>query len=313
MNAIAGSAARVARSIVLGLPLLAFVHMTATDTAQSEAIFKRAVAVAESDAHAPYATYDVVVSFTNGGRRIVDTWPTTEDLSHAAVLASAFTKEERDAPTAPHGINIVARRRVALAVPKSFGGDDPAAAGSIRSAPVNPERTGDPVGPVALAIDQNFGLTPPRAYVVAHDASTIAGVAGNLTTIGQTGTSVERYHVALLETDGSIAHLGLTPLRDGYHNRLRELWVDIRAGYVQEAIVQGVGDRAPFDRIRWDVDFRRQDGGSYVASEQALDPISIDGSLEHLQITFQNLALLSYSPLKYTFGIETPVRTLHDP
>ncbi len=303
---------RVARCVVLLLPLLAFVHQTNTAAAQGEALFTRVVGVAESDAHAPYATYDVVVSFTNGERNVVDTWSTREDVTHASVMADAFTAEERSAPSMPHGFNIVARRKMQVSAPRSFDEGATATVG-VTSKPVNPERTGDSVGPVAFAVDQNFGLTPPRSYIVAHDARTMADRSEDVATIGRTAADVGRYRVALLDQDGTMAHLGLTPLRDAYHNRLRELWVDSNAGYVREAIVQGVGDRAPFDRIRWHVDFERREGGSYVTQERALEPVEINGTLENLRITFANLALLPYSPFKYTFGISTPVRTLRDP
>lgn len=313
MSAILRRTASVARRVLLVLPLLAFVHTTPTDPAAADAIFKHAISVAESDGHAPYATYDVVVSFTSGSRRVVDTWVTTEDMSHAAVIASAFSKEERAAPATPHGANIVARRRFQIAGPKTLGGNDADSLGSLTTKPLNPERTGGAVGPVALAVDQNFGLTRPRSYVVARDGTTMDTSAHDLITIGRSSTRVDRYRVDLIEADAANAHLGLTPLRDPYHNRLRELWVETGTGYVSQAIVQGVGDRAPFDRTLWRVNFRRQDGGSYVADEQLLEPLSLGASLENLRISFENLALLPHSPFKVTFGIEAPVRALHDP
>lgn len=35
-----------------------------------------------------------------------------------------------------------------------------------------------------------------------------------------------RYAVTLIDDDASTDHLALTPLRDPYHNRLREVWID---------------------------------------------------------------------------------------
>jgi hypothetical protein len=292
---------------------LGFVHQTPAPS-QAEALFARAVAVIESDAQAPYATYTVVVTVTTDGHRAVSSWQTTEDMTHGTVLASSFSDEERANPTTPHGMNVVAHRRFQLSAPRSFGGGlDPAANLGIDSNPVNPERTGDAVGPVALAVDQNFGLTLPRAYRVANDERTVVAGADDLAVIGRTGTKVMRYRIELLDTEGGIAHLGLTPLRDPYHNRLRELWLDTQTAYVREAIVQGVGDRAPFDRARWHVTFDRLADTTYVAEAHALEALTIGHTTPQVSIDFEKIALLSHSPIKTTFGIEAPVRYLRDP
>jgi len=302
-----------ARSL-LALFALAFVHETATPP-QPDALFARAVAAVEQDATPPYATYTVVVTVSTDGHRTVDSWETTEDITHGIVLASSFSDEERKNPTTPHGINVVAHRRFQLSAPHSMSaGLDPAANLSINSTPVNPERTGDVVGPVALAVDQNFGLTPPRIYRVANDEQTVVTGGGDLALIGATGVkAAPRYRVTLLDIDGSVAHLALTPLRDPYHNRLRELWVDAQTAYLQAAIVEGVGDRPPFDRIRWHATFARDQGATYVADVYPVEPLNIRGSSPQVSIAFENLSLLSHSPLKTSFGIESPVKYLRDP
>lgn len=289
-----------------------FVHQAAPSPA--DALFARAVAVVENDARAPYATYTVVVSVTNDGRRVLNSWQTTEDVAHGLVLASSFSDQERTNPTTPHGINVVGRRRIQLSAPRALNpGLDPAANLTLKSNPVNPEHNGDVVGPVALAIDQNFGLTPPHGYRIARDERTVSDSADELTTIGRTGAKVQRYRVGLLDSDGDIAHLELTPLRDPYRNRLRELWVETATAQVQEAIVQGLGDRAPFDRVRWHVAFTRQQGAMYLSEAYALEPVRVGGSTPQISIRFDRLSLLSSSPLKTTFGIEAPVRYLRDP
>ena len=262
----------------------------------------------------PYATYTVVVTVASSERRIVSSWQTTEDIRHGIVLANSFSEEERANPTTPHGANIVAHRRILLSAPRNLNpSSDPSAGLSLNSHPVNPDRTGDVVGPVALAVDQNFGLTRPRGYRVANDERTIVAAADELTIIGRSGSATPRYRVELLATDGGVAHLGLTPLRDAYHNRLRELWIDTDTAYVREAIVQGVGDRAPFDRVRWHVSFDRHAGATFVAEVHSVEPVAIGGSLPHISIAFANLDLLSISPLQSTFGIKSPVRYLRDP
>jgi hypothetical protein len=313
---IPASAARVLRGVrcIVALGLFAFVQQTPAPPSPGEALFARAVAVAESDGKAPYATYTVVVTVTTDGHRVHSSWQTTEDITHGVVLASSFSTEERANPTTPHGFNIVARRRFQLSAPKSLSpGLDPNANLIVNSKPVNPERSVDAVGPVALAVDQNFGLTRPRAYRVANDDRTVVANADELATIGRAGTTALRYRVALLDTDGGIAHLELTPLRDPYRNRLRELWIDTETAYMREAIVQGVGDRAPFDRARWHVTFDRHQGATYLTEAHPVEPLTIGGASPQINIAFENLSLLSASPIKTTFGIEAPVRYLHDP
>ena len=309
-------AARLFEALRCLVPLgaLAFVQQTPAPPSQADALFARAVGVVENDARSSYATYTVVVSVTNDGHRVNSSWQTTEDIRHGVVLASSFSQEERANPTTPHGANIVARRRIQLSAQRNLNpGIDPSSNLVLKSRPVNPERTGDAVGPVALAVDQNFGLTRPRAYRIANDERTIAASADELTLIGRTGTAAPRYRVTLLDTDDGIAHLELTPLRDAYRNRLRELWIDPATAYVQEAIVQGVGDRAPFDRVRWDVTFDRHAGATFVTEAHSVEPLNIGGSSSQVSIEFENLKLLSFSPLKATFGLEAPVRYLRDP
>jgi hypothetical protein len=299
---------------LVALFALAFVQQTPATPTEAEVLFGRAAAVVQNDARPPYATYTVVVSVVNGGRRVLNSWQTTEDITHGIVLASSFSQEERANPTTPHGTNIVAHRRFQLSAPRSFSaGLDPAANLTLHSNPVNPERTGDAVGPVALAVDQNFGLTPPRAYRIANDERTVVAGADELAVIGRTGTPLRRYRVALLDTEGGIAHLGLTPLRDPYHNRLRELWLETATAFLREAIVEGVGDRAPFDRARWHVTFDRHQGATYVTEVHPVEPITIGGSAPQISLGFENLALLSTSPIKTTFGIEASVHYLRDP
>lgn len=278
-----------------------------------DALFARAIAVVESEARAPYATYSVVVTVATDSERVSRSWQTTEDIRHGIVLASSFSDEERANPTTPHGSNIVARRRIQLAAPRNLdpGSDPPSLL--LKSKPVNPQRTADAIGPVALAVDQNFGLTRPRTYRVANDERTIAAGADELTIIGRTGTATARYRVELVDSNGGITHLALTPLRDPYRNRLRELWIETASAYVQEAIVQGVGDRAPFDRARWHVTFDRRADATFVTEAHPIEPLAIGGASPQISIVFENLNLLSLSPIKATFGIEAPVRYLRDP
>lgn len=304
---------RVVRCLI-ALAALAFVRETPAPPSPAEVLFARAVAVVENDARAPYATYTVVVTVTNDGRRVISSWQTTEDIRHGIVLASSFSQEERANPKTPHGSNVVAHRRILLSPPRSLNpGIDPSTSLTLKSNPVNPERTGDEVGPVALAVDQYFGLTRPRTYRVANDERTVDASADELTIIGRTGTAAPRYRVELLGMDDGIAHLALTPLRDPYRNRLRELWIDPETAYAKEAIVQGVGDRAPFDRARWHVTFDRYQGATFLIEAHSVEALTIGRTSPLVDIGFENLNLHSLSPIKATFGLEAPVRYLRDP
>jgi hypothetical protein len=297
--------------------LACFIHEADTPTAQGDAIFARAEQAAEHGTYARYATYAVIVRFANGTHHIVDTWKTTEDIAHGNVIADVFTQEERRNPTTATGSNVTVGIGLQPSGPRAIGAS-PASENTtmhFQVASLNPQMTGDPIGPVAFAVDQNFGLTPPRSYQVTHDVDSFSDAGNGLMVIGRTGVPVARYHVTLLDADATTDHLALTPLRDPYHNRLRELWVDATTADVREAIVQGVGDRAPLDRIRWDVKFAQTGGATYIAEERALEPIDYGrgGVLRDATITFDQLALLPSSPFRYTFGISTPVQTVHDP
>ena len=317
-TAVAEGAARALRIYRCGIALaaLTFVHEAppVAPATPAEALFARAVAVVESDTRSPYATYTVVVTVANDASRAVRSWQTTEDLRRGIVLARSFADEEGTNPSTPHGTNVVAHRRIPLAGPRSLDPGASASAGvMVNSRPVNSERSGDAVGPVALAIDQNFGLTRPHPYRVANDERTIVAGADELTVIGRTGAATPRYRVVLLDQAGGVAHLELTPLRDPYHNRLRELWVDPQTAYVREAIVAGVGDRAPFDRTKWHVTFDRHEGAMFVTEAHSIEPLSVGGGSPRISIAFESLNLLAQSPFRSTFGIEAPVHYLRDP
>jgi hypothetical protein len=219
-------------------------------------------------------------------------WDTTEDITHSAVYASVFSRQEHASPFVPHGINL-----------------------KIGGMVINAPRPNDPIGPVAFAVDQDFGLRPPHAYAVAYDRDTFATTASGLAVIGRSGTELARYAVTLVDADATSDHLALTPLRDPYHNRLRELWIDPKDASVQEAIVAGIGDRAPLDKVQWDVLFVQNAGGTYIAEEDALAPLDYgkSGHLQHARVTFDDLTLSSRFPFTTTFDIETPVQSQDDP
>jgi hypothetical protein len=282
-------------------------------TGDPDAIFAKAQKALLADAYPRYATYDVVTTFTNA-KHHTDTWATTEDLTHASVWADIFSQQERESPAVPHGVNIGIGVNLPDAQQRTVGANGTSQTQTAAVAVVDQTDDSDPVGPVALAVDQNAGLTDPRPYVVVHTGETFSSRADGFTTIGRTGGEVKRYDVKLASIDAGVAHLLLTPLRDPYHNRLRELWIEVATGHVQASIVKGVGSRPPIDQARFKVTYVRRDGGTYIASERTLDTIHFgDGDdVNDLTFTFQIKQLTSTAP-KYTFGISTDLQTLHDP
>jgi hypothetical protein len=303
------------RAVALVAVTTAFIHQTDMATAQGEAIFARALAVAKDDGYSRYAQYNVVVTFTNGAHHTT-TWATTEDMVHASVYADIFSQQERANPTTPHGVNVGLGLGLEDAQQRSPGANDgtPSTETAVSAPLTHDTDSSDPVGPVAFAVDQNFGLTDPRPYVVVQEGETFSSRADGFTTIGHTGVEKDRYIVKLADTTGNVAHLLLTPLRDPTRNRLRELWVETDTGYVRQAIVEGVGSRPPIDEGRFKVTFVRVQGGTYIDTIQSIDTIHFgdNDDVSDLRFTFENLALMNTSP-KYSFGISTPEQTLHDP
>ena len=76
------------------------------------------------------------VAFTKDAQRVHDSWQTVEDFTHATVLTKIFSTQEDANPYVPHGTNVV--------IP-FFGS-------------LNPAKPREPIGEVACAIDQTFGI-----------------------------------------------------------------------------------------------------------------------------------------------------------
>jgi hypothetical protein len=231
-------------------------------------------------AYPRYAEYVAVVSFHNGGRFVRRTWETTEDIRNGVVYSRPFSREEDAHAYTPHGVNI--------AIPFI--------------SKLSREHQPDPIGHVALAIDQDYGLAPgARKFASVSASAAIDAQRSALPVIGRTGTLARDYSVTILETtvdaQGTEYRLGLEPLRDPQHHRLRELWVDANTWLPEEAVVEGIGNRGPLDAVRWRVEYRQTDGGTYIARETALGPLHAKNALLHdATITFDEVRLLSHLP-----------------
>ncbi len=239
-------------------------------------------------AYAHYAVYATVLTFRHGGHTVVSTWDTVEDLRRRLVHAHALAREEAAHPHVPHGINI------------GVGGFGPSGVMGPGEMPpkgqtVNQEPTDDPIGQLSFAVDQDFGLALTAPAISARaDMSEVASSVSTLQKIGSTGTVARTYDVTdlgdTLDNGIMLHHLGLRPLRDPHRYRLRELWLDAKTSLPVRAIVAGVGNHWPLDSIRWRVEFKQVEGGTYIAREIALEPLASDGGrLDDVTITFAQL------------------------
>ncbi len=243
------------------------------------AIFDAARKAWGAGAYPRYAEYVAVVSFHNGKRFVRRSWETTEDIRHGIVYSHGFSREELAHSYTPHGVNI--------AIP--FFGN------------LNREEPADPIGHVAFAIDQDYGLGPGTRRVTATTStSAMDAQASSLPVIGRTGTVARDYDVRLIETvrdeEGPEYHLGLEPRHDPQRLRLRELWVDGNTWLPEESVVAGIGSRSPLTNVAWRVEYRQTDGATYIARETALAPVDYGkaGMLRDVTIAFDEVKLGSH-------------------
>jgi hypothetical protein len=252
-----------------------------------DTIFANARAAWTAGSYPRYADYVAVVRFHNHAKLVRRTWETTEDIRTGYLYSKAFSREELASPTTPHGINV--------SIP--FLGN------------LNKEHHDDPIGQVAFAIDQDYGIAPgQRHYTATSDVTVLDAQSSALAHIGRTGTIAREYDVRLIDSDDDAYHLGLTPVRDPGRHRLRELWVERRTWLPQAAIVTGISSRAPLSRVPWRVEFRRQDDASYIARESALAPIDFFGDtvLPDVTISFEEVKLGWRRPL-FSLGFSKSV------
>jgi len=255
-------------------------------------IFDSARKAWSAGAYPRYAEYVAVVSFHNGARFVRRSWETTEDMRRGVIYSGAFSREEAAHPYTPHGINF----------------------GLFGFGPANAAQSDDPIGHVTFAIDQDYGLAAsvrklrPVTASAAVDAQRSA-----LPVIGRTGTVTRDYEVRLIETttdaQGPEYHLGLRPLRDLEHHRLRELWVDGTTWLPEEAVVDGIGSRPPLTKVQWRVEYRQAEGATYIARETALEPLGYGraGTLHDVTVAFEEVKLTSrMSPYRFGFSKDSP-------
>ncbi len=261
-----------------------------TALTDANAIFANVRKAWGSGAYPRWAHYATVVEFhNNAGHLIRRIWDTDEDLRHGVVFSRKFSREDDSNPNVPHGINI------ALPI-----------IGNLNPAPVP-----DPIGHVAFAIDQDDGMAPSaRRITLATSDQVFDTAATKLQVIGHTSTVERDYDATLIETLGDERgpeyHLALKPTHDPGRLRLRELYVDGRTWAPEEAIVDGIGSRAPLSNVQWRIEYRQVDGGTYIARETALRALDYGsrGMLKWTTISFRELQLGSQRPVETLFGLD---------
>jgi hypothetical protein len=277
-------------------PVPAAVVSPAGADPEGERIFEAARHVWDGAGYPRYATYTVGVRYQKGSRWITRHYATYEDMRRYLVFARDFSPEEEANPKTPHGANI-----------------------SIGPIVLNPDHPEDPIGPLALGINQDYGISSAGHTIKAlSDADDVASASG-LPIIGQTATKVRDYDVRLIGTeiasDGTVLdHLALTPLKDPKRFKLRELWVDAKTYVVHSILLASNFNGSPLSGVAWRVDYRLVDGAPYLDTETAQAPVTYrgQGTLRDVTIAFTDVKELAYLPWSMQIGLH-PGAWITDP
>jgi hypothetical protein len=271
-------------------------------------------------AYPPYATYATVVRYRSGDRAVERRWDTFEDLRRRTVHADGFSDRDRVAPHVPEGTNVGAYGSLTWNGKGLVLGPKAPAPGAKppKGVILNRERDVDAVGPVSFAINQDFGIALSAPPIAALRSAAGAASTRALPQIGGTRANVSDYDVTRAPDEtgaggAALVHLVLRPKRAPYRYRLRDLWIDAATSVPLRAVVQGIGDRPPFDGVRWQIDFRTVDGAIYIERETALADMDHRGAhLAGVSVTFEDMQLVDAIPadrrlgLAYTTGIADP-------
>lgn len=297
------------RSLLLATAAASFVAVPPGET------FHNAREAWPVSAYPPYATYRTVVRYRSGDRAIVRGWDTFEDLRRRMVHSDGFSDRDRDTPHVPAGTNVGAYgslrwngRGLVLGPPAPAPGGMPP-----KGVIVNRERDVDAVGPVSFAVNQDFGIAVNAPPITALRSAEDVASTHALPHIGGTRTTAADYDVSRAADESgaggtTVVHLTLRPKRAPYRYRLRELWLDAATNRTLRAIVQGIGDRPPFDGVRWQIDFRAVGGAVYIDRETALADMEHRGAhMTGVSITFEDVQLSDTLPADRRLGLAQTV------
>jgi hypothetical protein len=307
-----GSVAVVMRATVLSRSIIAAalalaclgaapVPAAAPSAPDADAIFANVRKTWGQGAYPRFAEYTTVVEYHKDGRHLKHSWETTEDFRHGAIYSKMFSREQLNYMGDPD-------YRINIGIP--FFGN------------LTKPQPKDPIGHVAFAVDQDYGMAPvQRAFQTPPSQHDFNAQASKLQVIGRTGTTARDYEVRLIETldgpDGKEYHLGLRPLRDPQRFRLREIYVDADTYRAEEAVVDGISNRAPLSKVPWRIEFREVAGATYIARETALQDLDYGraGLLRWVTISFEELKLGS-KPSRFGADLGLPNAgddPLHEP
>jgi hypothetical protein len=254
-------------------------------------IFRAARKAWSFTAYPRYSTYTIVVTFRNGRSNVTRHYDAIEDMRRDIVFAKTFSHEEIANPSIPHGFNV----RLG-----SINGQG----GALANGEGNPDR----IGPLALGINYDFGISllPQKTNVVSSTRD--IQFPPNLPLIGSTGSTTHDYTVRLIGMldGGKIYHLGLEPTHDAGRLRLREMWVSAGSFLTRRILVSANFDKDPYDTVPWLIEF------NHLGAEAPLD-FEDNLSLPNVIIAFEDVKLLPELPQYGAVGANDSSDALAEP
>ncbi len=294
---VANLVAGLAGFVWLTIPAAGSVHADALS--DPDAIFRAARKAWAFTNYPRYATYTVVAKFRNGRANVQRHYDAIEDTRRSIVFARTFSREEIANPNIPHGFNVSVG---------SINGQGGIKAGD--------EHTDDPIGPLALAVNYDFGISLlPQKTTVVSSGKDIA-YPPNLPIIGSTSTLQHDYTVRLIEMldDGKTYHLSLTPTRDPSRLRLREMWISAATFATQRILLAGNFNDDPYTGVPWLIEFSQIGGAPYISREIAEAPLDFDSvSLPNVVVSFEDIKPLNGLPQYGAVGANDSSKALTEP
>jgi hypothetical protein len=265
-------------------------------TVDPYAVYERARAFWLTQTYAPYLTYRVAVTVTQGANTRVERYRSMFDAtsSNSTIYADEVSDYELAHPVVPYGVNICILVCITKPLPPidfigvplltptyTFG-----LAPFIRVPPPDSAQSAArlvaeirrkfhdpyPVGRIPLAAPPRPPPTIAHVVTQAHQAYEIS-YAGSETVNGHT-----------------CYHLLLEPRADPHRYRLRELWVDVSTGATWRLAVALNFVRGPGTDAPWIVDFDNVDGVQYIDEETAERPLRYEGqTYSHTVVSFEDI------------------------
>lgn len=265
-----------------------------------EQIFRSARKAWAFTAYARYATYTIAVTYRNGNTKVQRHYETLQDTRRNIVFARSFSREEIANPSIPHGFDVKV-----------------GSVNYIGGATTNGERNTDRIGPLALGVNYDFGISLLSQKTSIVSSGKDIGLPPRLPVIGTTATTTHEYDVRLIDMldDGKTYHLGLTPVRDPGRLRLREMWVTAGTFVTQRILTAGNFNESPYTSVPWLIEFSQVGGAPYITREIAQAPLDFDDnvSLPNVVISFEDLKLLGALPQYGAVGANDSSKALTEP